>query len=68
MKTLSTLFKSNIRQYGMLIALIAVMLFFQIATNGILFKPVNITNLVLQNRLYHHRGAGHVVGDCLGLD
>jgi putative multiple sugar transport system permease protein len=49
MKTLSALFRSNIRQYGMLIALIAVMLFFQITTNGILFKPVNITNLVLQN-------------------
>jgi putative multiple sugar transport system permease protein len=49
MKTLSALFKSNVRQYGMLIALIAVMLFFQIATKGILFKPVNITNLVLQN-------------------
>ncbi len=49
MKTLSTLFKNNVREYGMLIALIAVMLFFQLATNGILFKPVNITNLVLQN-------------------
>src|SRR5215468_3153222 len=49
MKTLSTLFKNNIREYGMLIALIAVMVFFQIVTNGILFKPVNITNLVLQN-------------------
>ncbi len=49
MKTLTTLFKNNIRQYGMLIALIVVMLFFQVATNGILFKPVNITNLVLQN-------------------
>ena len=49
MKTLSALFKSNVRQYGMLIALIAVMLFFQMTTNGILFKPVNITNLVLQN-------------------
>ncbi len=47
--TLGTLFKSNIRQYGRLIALIAVMLFFQIATKGILFRPVNITNLVLQN-------------------
>jgi putative multiple sugar transport system permease protein len=46
--TLLTLFRSNIREYGMLIALIAVMVFFQIRT-GILFKPVNITNLVLQN-------------------
>ena len=49
MKTLTTLFKNNIREYGMLIALIAVMLFFQFQTGGILFKPVNITNLVLQN-------------------
>ena len=49
MKTLTTLFKNNIREYGMLIALIAVMLFFQVQTKGILMKPVNITNLVLQN-------------------
>lgn len=49
MKTLTTLFRNNIREYGMLIALIAVMVFFQFKTNGILFKPVNITNLVLQN-------------------
>jgi len=49
MKTLTTLFKNNVREYGMLIALIVVMLFFQVQTNGILFKPVNITNLVLQN-------------------
>ena len=49
MKTLTTLFKNNVREYGMLIALIAVMLFFQVLTKGILFKPVNITNLVLQN-------------------
>jgi putative multiple sugar transport system permease protein len=49
MKTLSTLFRNNIREYGMLIALIVVMLFFQVQTTGILFKPVNITNLVLQN-------------------
>ncbi len=49
MKTLSMLFRNNIREYGMLIALIAVMLFFQFQTGGILFKPVNITNLVLQN-------------------
>ena len=49
MKTLTTLFKNNIREYGMLIALIAVMVFFQVQTQGVLFKPVNITNLVLQN-------------------
>ncbi|HSL44187.1 MAG TPA: multiple monosaccharide ABC transporter permease [Anaerolineales bacterium] len=49
MKTLTGLFKSNIRDYGMLIALIAIMAFFQVRTEGILMKPVNITNLVLQN-------------------
>ena len=49
MKTLTKLFKSNIREYGMLIALIAIMAFFQWRTEGILMKPINITNLVLQN-------------------
>ena len=49
MKTLSTLFKNNVREYGMLIALITVMIFFQLQTDGVLMKPVNITNLVLQN-------------------
>lgn len=49
LKTLTGLFRSNIRDYGMLIALIAIMGFFQYQTGGILMKPVNITNLVLQN-------------------
>ena len=49
LRTLSNLFRSNIREYGMLIALIAVMAFFQIQTGGVLMRPVNITNLVLQN-------------------
>jgi len=49
MKTLSNLFKENVREYGMLIALIVIMVFFQFTTHGTLFKPVNITNLVLQN-------------------
>jgi putative multiple sugar transport system permease protein len=49
MKTLATLFRSNVRQYGMLIALISIMIFFQYTTEGILMKPINITNLVLQN-------------------
>ena len=41
--------KSNIRQYAMLIALVVIMAFFQIATNGTLLVPMNVTNLVLQN-------------------
>jgi putative multiple sugar transport system permease protein len=41
--------KENLRDYGLVLALIAIMLFFQYTTNGTLFKPVNLTNLVLQN-------------------
>ncbi|NLW08404.1 MAG: sugar ABC transporter permease [Firmicutes bacterium] len=41
--------KANIRQYAMLIALVFIMFFFQIATNGILLVPMNVTNLILQN-------------------
>ena len=42
-------FRANIRRNGMVIALVLIMILFQILTNGILFKPMNVTNLVLQN-------------------
>ena len=41
--------KANMRDYGLLLALILIMLFFQYFTNGVLFKPVNLTNIILQN-------------------
>ncbi len=41
--------KENLRDYGLVLALIAIMAFFQWQTSGVLFKPVNLTNLVLQN-------------------
>jgi putative multiple sugar transport system permease protein len=41
--------KSHIREYGMLIALVVIMAFFQIMTGGVLMRPLNLTNLVLQN-------------------
>ncbi len=41
--------KSNIRDYALLLSLLAIMVFFQFNTNGTLFKPVNVTNLLLQN-------------------
>ncbi|MCB1356968.1 MAG: sugar ABC transporter permease, partial [Maritimibacter sp.] len=47
--TIGSYFKANLREYGLLFALIAVMATFQIMTGGILMKPLNITNLVLQN-------------------
>ena len=40
MKTMSNLFKNNIREYGMLIALIVIMIFFYFMTDGILMKPI----------------------------
>ncbi|MHA6532461.1 multiple monosaccharide ABC transporter permease [Paenibacillus sp. BAC0078] len=49
MGAINDIFKKNIRQYGMIIALIFISIFFQILTDGILLKPLNITNLILQN-------------------
>ncbi|MGB5559245.1 MAG: multiple monosaccharide ABC transporter permease [Paracoccaceae bacterium] len=48
-KSLSGYLTSHLREYGLLFALIAIMLFFQIVTDGTLLKAVNITNLFLQN-------------------
>lgn len=49
MQAVSEIFRKNIRQYGMIIALIFITVLFQILTGGILLKPLNITNLILQN-------------------
>ncbi|HOX11302.1 MAG TPA: sugar ABC transporter permease [Spirochaetia bacterium] len=49
MGSIKDLLRNNVRQYGMLIALVFIMLFFQVATGGVLLVPMNVTNLVLQN-------------------
>jgi putative multiple sugar transport system permease protein len=41
--------KNTLREYGLLISLIAIMVFFQVMTDGTLFQPLNLTNLILQN-------------------
>ncbi len=41
--------KHNIRDYALLLSLLAIMIFFQFTTNGTLFMPVNMTNIILQN-------------------
>src|SRR6266478_5996693 len=41
--------KNNLRNYGMLLSLFAIMLFFEAVTDGTLLQPLNLTNLVLQN-------------------
>lgn len=38
-----------IKENGMLIALVAVVVIFQVLTKGIMLKPLNITNLIQQN-------------------
>ena len=48
-ESLKTIFKNNIRQYAMLIALVVIIVLFQILTDGILLVPMNVTNLILQN-------------------
>ncbi len=49
MESIKTMFKNNLRQYAMLIALVFIMALFQILTKGILLVPMNVTNLILQN-------------------
>lgn len=41
--------KAHMREYGMLLSLVAIVLFFQYMTDGTLLQPLNLTNLVLQN-------------------
>ncbi|WP_409525813.1 multiple monosaccharide ABC transporter permease [Nitrincola sp. MINF-07-Sa-05] len=39
----------HLRDYGMLAALVVIMVLFQVLTEGTLMRPVNLTNLLLQN-------------------
>lgn len=48
-KSIGEYVSSHLRQYGLLFALIAVMAFFQIVTDGTLLRAINVTNLLLQN-------------------
>ena len=41
--------RENMRQYAIFIALIIIAVLFLILTNGVVFRPANITNLILQN-------------------
>ncbi|MEX1377518.1 MAG: multiple monosaccharide ABC transporter permease [Eubacteriales bacterium] len=52
MNNIKNVFRNNIRQYAMLIALAGVIIFFQFFTGenkGILLMPLNISNLIQQN-------------------
>ncbi len=49
MSSVKTMMSGNIRQYGMIGALVAIIILFQFTTGGILLKPLNLTNLLTQN-------------------
>lgn len=49
MNKTGALLKGNLRQYVMVIALAVVIIFFEILTDGVLLKPLNISNLISQN-------------------
>ncbi len=40
---------AQLRAYGLVVALAVITLFFEVATGGVLFQPLNLTNLILQN-------------------
>lgn len=49
MDVIKNVFRTNIRQYGMIVALVLITLLFQFLSDGILLKPLNVTNLIQQN-------------------
>ncbi len=49
MNSMKGLLRGNVRQYGMVIALVAIVVFFQVPTDGVLLRPLNVTNLLTQN-------------------
>lgn len=58
MLNIRKIIKNNTRGYAMGLALIAIMIFFAILTDGMLFMPLNITNLILQNSYVFILGMG----------
>lgn len=48
-RSVGNVMTGHLREYGILLALVVIMGFFQVMTNGTLMRPVNLTNLFLQN-------------------
>lgn len=49
MEKIKKIVGNNIREYTMVVALVVIVLFFQITMDGVLLKPMNVINLILQN-------------------
>jgi putative multiple sugar transport system permease protein len=64
-KTVGVRARSNLREYGLMIALVVIMVLFQFLTDGTLFKP-QTHQPGSPEQLYRHYGAWYAVGDCGG--
>ena len=49
MGEIKRLLSGNIRKFGMIIALFSIIVLFQLLTDGILLRPLNVTNIIMQN-------------------
>lgn len=49
MNNVKSKLKGNLKQYSMLIALLVIIVFFNIVTTGRLLRPANVSNIVFQN-------------------
>lgn len=49
MDSIKLIMKRNMRQYAMLVALIVITILFQVLTDGVLLKPINVHRLIQQN-------------------
>lgn len=49
MEKFKKMFAKNDRQYGMVVVLVLIILLFWALTGGVLLKPLNVTNVILQN-------------------
>ena len=58
-KSIKNYIMSNIRDYGMLLSLVLIVVFFQIMTNYVMLAPQNVNNVVMQN--------GYVIVMALGM-
>ena len=49
LKSAASYLTGQLRQIGLFIALIVIVIFFQVATNGITLAPINVSNIIVQN-------------------
>ncbi|PYY36238.1 sugar ABC transporter permease [Curtobacterium sp. MCJR17_055] len=49
LKSAASYLTGQLRQIGLFIALIVIVIFFQVTTNGITLAPINVSNLIVQN-------------------